>query len=85
MTITITFTIPRWQHCVRCQLACCAHISTQWGRRWFLVQDTFLMYVNADTGKRNTSNIGELLMIHAKTHGLTDRLNAKNENKLNFY
>ena len=23
---------PSPQHCVRCQLACCAHISTQWGR-----------------------------------------------------
>ena len=20
------------QHCVRCQLACCAHVATQWGK-----------------------------------------------------
>ena len=38
---TYWFTVIFWfrilmiscsQHCVRCQLACCAHVSTQWGR-----------------------------------------------------
>ena len=40
----------RWQHCWRCQLACCAQLATQWGRRWLMVLDTAVLYVNTDTG-----------------------------------
>ena len=41
----------RWQHCMRCQLACWAQCSTQWGRRWLVVLDTCALYVNIDTGE----------------------------------
>ena len=35
---------------MRCQLACLSQLSTQWGRRWLLVHDTSILYVNPDTG-----------------------------------
>ena len=40
---------------MRCQLACCAQLSTQWGRRWLLVTDTAVIYVNTDTGNYNAA------------------------------
>ena len=44
----------RWL-CWRWPLTCCAQLPTQWGRRWLVVQDTALTYLNPETGRSRHS------------------------------
>ena len=43
--------VSSWRLCWRWPLTCCAQLPTQWGRRWLVVQDTALTYLNPETGQ----------------------------------
>ena len=66
----------RWQHCWRCQLACCAQLATQWGRRWLVVLDTAVLYVNIDTG--------DIISLFVVSVSSSDSFSRKNQGGVPF-
>ena len=51
LALTILTNVSSWRLCWRWPLSCCAQLPTQWGRRWLVVTDTALTYLNPETGQ----------------------------------
>ena len=41
---------PSWSLCWSWPLSCCVQLPTHWARRWLMVLDTAVLYVNQETG-----------------------------------
>ena len=55
--VELTKNVSSWRLCWRWPLTCCDQLPTQWGRRWLVVQDTTLLYLNPETGRAFNNNI----------------------------
>ena len=42
---------PSWSLCWSWPLSCCVQLPTHWARRWLMVLDTAVLYVNQETGE----------------------------------
>ena len=51
LALTILTNVSSWRLCWRWPLTCCDLLPTQWGRRWLVVLDTTLLYLNPETGR----------------------------------
>ena len=55
---------PSWRLYWRWPLSCPAQLPAQWGRRWLLVLDTAILYVNMETGHQKCKIFSEVRYLY---------------------